>query len=107
MKVKLDDEVLFEIDELMISLLAHDIEDPLNDIKRRLRYIIEHKCDRCYERMHKEWTEKFHADPNVTSIPAKKRDFVNAVLAHPQYKNRVARDLEAKALEESRKPKEQ
>lgn len=106
MKVKLDDEVLFEIDEVMMNILSYDLSDPLNDIKRRLRYVIEHKCDQCYERLHKEWSEKFHADPNVTSIPAKKHDFVKAVISHPEYKNRVARDAEELAIIAGRKPKE-
>jgi hypothetical protein len=37
MLVKIDDEVIFEIDERMVKLIAHDIEDPITDIKRRLR----------------------------------------------------------------------
>ncbi len=94
MQVKLDDEIIFEIDDLMIKLLANDLLDPISEIKRRLQYIIEHKCDRCYERMHQEWTKKFSEDPNITSIPSKKRDFVNAVVSHPKYKNRIQRDSE-------------
>jgi len=37
MQVKLDDEVLFEIDDRMINLMGHDLLDPIPDIKRRLR----------------------------------------------------------------------
>jgi len=92
MQVKLDDEVLFEIDDLMVNLLAHDLLDPIQEIKRRLKYIIDHKCDQCYERMRLEWTQKFTNDPNMTSVPTKKADFVNLVLTHPDYKNRVERD---------------
>lgn len=95
MKVKLDDEVLFEIDERMVKLIAHDIIEPLEDIKRRLRYIIEHKCDQCFARLQKEWLEKLSNDPSIDSIPSKKAAFVDLVLAHPEYKNRSQREKES------------
>jgi hypothetical protein len=92
MLVKLDDEVLFEIDERMIKLLAHDLMDPLQEIRRRLRWVIEHKSDQCFERLKKEWVEKLMNDADVQSIPANKRDFLDLVLAHKDYKNRVQRE---------------
>lgn len=95
MQVKLDDEVLFEIDERMVNLIAHDIIDPIPDIKRRLRWVIEHKCDQCYVRMKDQWMEKLMADPKVDSIPANKQKFVDMILSHPEYKNRAQREKES------------
>jgi len=96
MKVKLDDEVLFEIDERMVKLLAHDLIDPIEEIKRRLRYIIEHKCDQSYERMKSEYVPQFEVDPAIDSIPSKKAALVDFILAHPSYKNRVQRETQGK-----------
>lgn len=99
MKVKLDDEVLFEIDETMLKLLAHDLLDPVEDIKRRLRYIIEHKCDRCYERLEKEYKQKLIDDPEIPALPKSRRDMANLMLSHKEYKNRAQREQEAKERE--------
>lgn len=98
MLVKLDDEVIFEIDERMLKLIAHDIEDPIPDIKRRLRWVIEHKCDRCYARMKEEWTKEDDSGQSklsragIASIPTNKRDLADLILNHPQYMNRVLRE---------------
>lgn len=106
MLVKIDDEVLFEIDERMVKLIAHDIEDPIPDIKRRLRWVIEHKCDRCFDRMKEEWTKEDESGQSnlaklgVASIPTNKRDLADLILSHPQYKNRVQREAIASEIQE-------
>lgn len=92
MQIKIDDEVIFEIDDVMMKLLSHDILDPICDVKRRLRWVIEKKCDDIYAQMNDEWMKKFSEDPNITTIPCKKRDFVNAVCSHPEYLNRSQRE---------------
>lgn len=99
MQVKLDDEVLFEIDERMIALFAHDIEDPISDIKRRLRWVIEHKCDQCFSRMEKEYMEVIRNDPSIESLPKDKRALVDMIVKHPNYKNRAQREKESKEKE--------
>lgn len=96
MKVKLDDEVLFEIDERMVKLLAHDLLDPMGEIKRRLQWVIEHKCERCFERIKQEWTDNTSGpskleQTGVTSIPVRKTDLVDLIFSLPEYKNRQAR----------------
>ena len=92
MQVKLDNEVIFEIDDRMVKLLAHDLLDPIGEIKRRLRYIIEHKCDQSYERMKAEYMPKFEVDPSITTIPSKKTTLADFIMAHPSYKNRSQRE---------------
>jgi hypothetical protein len=105
MLVKIDDEVIFEIDERMIKLLAHDLEDPITEIKRRLRWIIEHKCDQCFGRMKEEWTKEDASGQSklsqlgVSSIPTNKRDLADLILNHPNYMNRVQREAFAEYSE--------
>lgn len=96
MKVKLDDEVVFEFDEKsIVKLLGNDLVDPLGDIKRRLRWVVEHKCERCFDRLKNEWLDKLMSDPSVDSIPADKQKFIEMVMSRPDYKNRQQRDLES------------
>ncbi len=98
MKVLLGDEVLFEIDDHMMKLLAHDLIDPISEIKRRLRWVIEHKCDKCFDRLHSEWTsldasgESKLSRSGITSIPTSKTEIANMIFAHPEYKNRIDRN---------------
>ena len=92
MKIKLDDEILFEIDDRMMQLIAHDLMDPKVEIKRRLRYAIEHKCDQIYERLEKEWLPKLREDPKIDSIPKSKTALCDLIFSRQDYKNRVQRE---------------
>ncbi len=98
MLVKLDNEVLFEIDDRMIKLLAHDLVNPIEEIKRRLKWVIEHKCDQCFLRMSQEWTtpdekgESKLSKSGIDAVPTSRRGLVDLIVSHPHYKNRSARE---------------
>lgn len=93
MKLKLDEEILMDIEVWMISLMAYDLIDPLEDIKRRLKYIIQYKCDQCFNRLEQDWMPVLREDPTVEHIPKSKRDFVNLVISRADYKNRLQKEL--------------
>jgi hypothetical protein len=95
MFVKLDEEVIFEIDDVMIKLLSHDLIDPIEEIKRRLRYIIEHKCDQTFMRMEKEYKQTLSEDQNISFFPKNRREMAELIFQHPSYKNRKQREEEA------------
>lgn len=92
MQLKLDDEVLIEIDEHMLKLLAHSLKDPIADLKERLCSVIQDECYCCYEHIKAEWFQKLIEDPSVLSIPSDKNKFVELVFEHPKYKNRKQRE---------------
>jgi len=96
MKISVDGLDLFELKEWEKKVILNDIPSALfeDDMKRRLEYILKHKCERCYARLEAEWLPKLRADPKVTSIPADKEAFVAFVTARPDYKDRSARDLQ-------------
>lgn len=94
MQVKLDNEVILEIDQHMLDLLAYDLSNVNDEIKRRLHWVITHKADQCYERLEKEWLPKLRSNPNIVSIPKSRIDFVNLVKSQQDYKNREQRDLQ-------------
>ena len=53
------------------------------------------KINNAWKRFQREWTTKLMNDETFTDpIPSNKTDFVNLVLARPDYKDRVARDAE-------------
>lgn len=113
MKVKLDDEVLYEIDDRMINLIGHDVADPIDHIKHLLLYFVQHKCDRCFERLSHEWTaqdangESKLSLAGVQSVPTNKRGFVDLVQSLPSYKNRAKRDEDDRLSAEARKKEQE
>ena len=96
MKLYVDDEQIFELLPWQEAVIKNDIleHEFVEDMKRRARYIWEHKFERCYERFQKEWIEKLRSDPSITSFPTDKQAFVNMVISRPDYKNRDARETE-------------
>jgi hypothetical protein len=92
MKIYIDEVELFEITQTDLDLLANDLVDVQSEIERRLEWSIKQKCDSCYDRMKAEWTPKFLEEDILP--PKTREDFVAAVLARPDYKNRAQRDAE-------------
>jgi len=95
MQVKLDNEVLFDIDATMLKILGNDLADPIGEIKRRLKWVIEHKCDQCFDRLEKEWMEKLRKDPQISYIPKSKQELASLIFSRPSYKNKAAKEKEA------------
>lgn len=97
MKIQVNDVDLFCIEEWEKKLLANDIleKELEKDLKRRLEWSIRQKIDQCYARFEKEWLPKLQEDPEVTALPASKKEFVEFVLRRPDYKDREAREKES------------
>jgi len=96
MIIKVDDKVLFELNETQKKVIKNDIKSELfeADMHRRLQYILEHKYERCFKRLKAEW-EPVLAE-RVESLPTDKDAFAELVFAQPDYKDRSTRDLESK-----------
>jgi hypothetical protein len=96
MKVYLDEKEILEITQTDLDLLGHDLLDVQGEIERRIQWVISHKCEQIYNRMKAEWTQRFL---DADTLPPKTREaFVAVVKAQPTYKDRAAREAEAKAL---------
>lgn len=95
MKFKVDDTEVFEINETKQKVLKNDIHSDEfdEDIKRRVKYIIEHKYEQSFKRMKDEWEPKLKV-AGVKAIPLDEDEFAQLVFAQPAYKDRKARDLE-------------
>jgi len=94
MVIKLDDVVVFELAQWEQDVIKNEINSDVfvEDVKRRLEWVLRHKVDECFKRFEAEWLQKLRDDPEVQSIPATKQGLVEAVLARPDYQDRKARD---------------
>jgi len=102
MKVAVDCECSgcdFEITETQKDVICNDIkrEDFDCDMKRRLKWILDHKYTRCYGRLKKEWEPKLIAR-GAESLPTDPDAFAQLVFSQPDYKDRSTRDLEAEQV---------
>lgn len=100
MKIKVDEEEIFELIPIRKQVICYDImEDEVDeDLKRRVKYIISHKYERCMDRLKKEWIPKLQAK-GEKSIPLDDDELAAFIFNQPDYKNRSARILEEKEKE--------
>lgn len=99
MKIKVDNVEIFEFNETKKKVIKNDIHSDIfdEDMKRRIRYILEHKYERCFERLKNEWIPKLAAK-NIQSIPTDPDAFAELVFTQPDYKDRKVREIEAKEV---------
>ena len=72
------------------------MKNDLLDINQCVQDAVTGKSNNCWKRFQREWTQKLMDDESFTdAIPSNKTDFVNLVLARPDYKDRATRDAEA------------
>jgi hypothetical protein len=86
--------------DLTITVTINDtdqksMKNDLLDINQWVQDAVTGKKNNCWKRFQREWTTRLMNDESYTdAIPSNKTDFVNLVLARPDYKDRVARDAE-------------
>lgn len=95
MKFNVDDETIYELNETKQNVIKNEIHsDEFNeDIKRRVKYIVDHKYEQCFKRLKAEWEPKLKAS-GVKSIPLDNDEFAQLVFAQSAYKDRKTRDTE-------------
>lgn len=93
MKISVDGEMILELSEIQKKVICNDIcVDCLeDDLKRRLKYILEHKYEQCFERLKKEWEPKLCS--RVNSLPTNPDDFAKVVFSQEDYEDRKQKDL--------------
>lgn len=96
MKIYADDQLLFEISDSDFKLLNNDLLCVEEDIKRRLQWVISHKLDLCYKSLKEEWDQKLADNPDISSVPTKRDEYVNFVTGLDDYKNRTDRESDIK-----------
>lgn len=100
MKIKVDDKKIFELSETQKKVIQNDISSEIfeADCARRVSYILQHKYERCMERLEKEWAPKLRE--RVASVPTNRDELADLIFSQPDYKDRAVREAEAKEKEE-------
>lgn len=93
MKIKINDEELFELTEVQKKVICNDIDEEIfeEDCKRRLEWVLMHKYDQCLKRLKEEWEPRLSA--RVSMIPTDPEAFAKLVFSQPDYEDRKQRDL--------------
>lgn len=96
MKLQVDGKQVLELAEWQKSVIKNDMPEEIfqEDMERRVRWIIQEKFDRCWERFEKEWIERLRNDPSVKNIPLDRQEFTTLVLSRSDYKSRSERERE-------------
>lgn len=68
------------------------LEDSILDVDEWVRLAVTGKISWCYKQLHRQWLPLLAADSSIPNVPTDHAEFVQIVLAHPQYKNRVGRE---------------
>ena len=88
--------------DLTITVTINDtdqkcMKNDLLDLDAWVQDAVTGKKNNCWKRFQREWTIKLMEDESFTdAIPSNKTDFVNLVLARPDYKDRATRDAESR-----------
>ena len=98
MNFLIDNESVFTLNETQENVLKNDINEDVfvEDMKRRITYIINEKYNQCFKRLKQEWDQKLIAN-NVMLVPTDPDEYAALVFSQPNYKGRKARDLEEEA----------
>lgn len=93
MKITVDGQQVLELTETQKKVIKNDINEDLfnEDMKRRVKWVLEHKYERCYERLRKEWEPKLIAK-GAASLPTDKDAFAQLVFSQPEYQDRKQRE---------------
>lgn len=96
MKIKIDNKEIMDLSNTMKKVIKHDIhfDEFEADMERRVCYILQHKYERCLERLRKEWEPKLRE--RVSSLPSNLEELAELIFSQPDYKDRKKREEEIK-----------
>lgn len=96
MKISVNDQELFTLNEAQKKVICNDIHADIfdEDMKRRLHYILSHKYERCFARLKAEWDTKLKEN-GVDMMPTDPDKYAELVFSQPNYKCRKTREVEA------------
>lgn len=93
MIIKINDQPLLEITEVMKKVICNDIrsEEYDEDMARRIVHTLLSKYEACFDRLKSEWDPKL-AKRGIEMIPTNKEKYAELVFSQPDYKSRTERD---------------
>ena len=93
MKISVNDQELFTLSETQKRVIMHDISEEMfiEDMKRRIRWALEHKYEQCFKRLKEEWDPKLKK-LGLESIPLSETAYAELVMAQMTYMSRSKKD---------------
>jgi len=70
------------------------LKNDLLDINEWAQKAVKGKVANCRSRMVTEWLPRLMADPAIDTLPADENALISLIVARPDYKHRVARQVE-------------
>ena len=98
MKIEVNGVEIMTLTDIQKQVMLYEMPEATmkQEIVDSLKWILEHKLERCSERLKNEWTQKLVAS-GAESVPLKKEKFAEAVFKHPEYQDRSKREQVAEA----------
>ncbi len=102
MKFQVNNKLIYELNDTQKRVIQNDISSEIfqEDMERRVKYIIQHKYERCLERLKREWEPKLKE--RVKSFPSDDDDFAKLIFSQPDYQSRSQKEEKAKKEERLR-----
>lgn len=96
MKISVNGVDLFELTDIQELIIQNSMPNELfdEDMKRRLQWVLMHKCEECCLELRAEWDSKLKSN-GIKMIPIDDYEYAKLVFSQPNYKNRSQRDKEA------------
>ncbi len=94
MKVLVNGELVIELSDTKKKVIKSDIHDNVfeEDMKRRVHWVLNHKYERCMERLRNEWLPKLKTKYDV--IPTNDDALAELIFSQPDYKSRSQREAQ-------------
>jgi archaellum biogenesis protein FlaJ (TadC family) len=94
MEIKIDDQVIVKFNETQMKIFKHDISEDilLEDLARRMTYILSEKYKEIVKRLRKEWEQKFKEE-GLEYIPLNDEKFCELVFESADYEDKKTRIL--------------
>lgn len=92
MKINVDGKEIFSLSETQKKVIKNDIhEDKFDsDMQERLKWVLKHKYERCFERLKTEWSSKLQQ--RYKSVPTDPDELADLIFSQPDYKSRKQRE---------------
>jgi hypothetical protein len=99
MKISVNNQDLFELNDIQKQVIMNQISDDIfeEDMKRRLQWVLMHKYEECFKELKSEWDQKL-PQLGITSVPTNPDEYAQLIFSQKEYKNRKQRDASIEEL---------
>lgn len=95
MIIKVNDEIILELNETKKKVILNDVLEEIfdEDLKRRIQWIIMHKYQECFDKLKREWDFKLK-QRGIKMIPTDEDEYAELIFSQEDYRSRSQREKE-------------